>query len=218
LIEAQMRVADLLDEMGQKAESLAAWEKAMRDHARLTGGPRQPLTGFGPPRGLARLLLLGQPAVQKDLKLSPEQVRQVAAIVEQRKPPSGDGLARAEEKLAGLLKPEQAERLQQIIRQSRGVHSLLDTETAEALGLTEGQKEAIHTLLAKAWRGGPGRGKGGRRGGRGRLPEASRKQLNEQVLGVLSAEQQERWQGMLGEPFRGEIRFGPRPHHPPRGR
>jgi hypothetical protein len=223
LIEAQMRVADLLDEMGQKAESLAAWEKAIRDHERLVDGPRQPVTSFGPPRGLARLLLLGQPAVQNDLKLTNEQVRQVAAIVEQqRKPPTGDSLAATEKQLAGVLKADQAERLQQIIRQSRGPHALLDADTAGALGLSEVQKEAVHALLARVWRdgsrGGPGRGKGGRRGRPGRLPEASRKQLNEQVLGVLSAEQQGRWKAMLGEPFRGDIRFGPRPHFSQRGR
>jgi serine/threonine protein kinase len=219
LIETRLQVAEILDEIGKKAESLAAYEAALRDRERLPGPgqrPPGPPVGrpFGPPRGLARVFLVGQPAVQRELKLSDDQARKVAPIVDfRRRPPTGESLAAAEKALDGVLKPDQAERLQQIIRQSRGPHAMLEPATAEALALTAPQKEAIAALLAKSrpepWRPGPGR-----RGRGGRPPEVNWKQLNEQVLAVLEPEQRAHWQALLGEPFRAEVRFGP----PPRGR
>jgi hypothetical protein len=224
LIEARWQVAQLLDEIGNKAESLAHFDKAMRDRAHLPGG-RGPFPFFGPPRGLARVYLLGQPAVQKDLHLSAEQVKQVAAMVDLRDHPSGESLAAAEKALGSVLRPDQGERLQQIIRQLRGPHALLDRETAKALGLTEGQREAIHAIRARrppepGRSGGPGRpGQPGRpRRGRGRPNEANAKQLNEQALQVLDPEQRARWQALLGEPFQGDLRALAGPGGKPGGR
>jgi serine/threonine protein kinase len=223
LIETRLQVAEILDEIGKKAESLAAYEQAMRERGNLPE-PR-PLGPFGKPprmpRGLAWLFLLGQPAVQKDLKLSAEQLKQVRQLVGRGewsssvrehtpprstpgKPTTGESLAAAEKALAGVLKPDQSDRLRQIGRQLRGPRGLLDAETAERLGLTEEQKEELRSLLGRSMRGPPRR--------RGRRPE-ERKQINEQALQVLSAEQRSTWKGMLGEPLRGEVRFGP-----PRGR
>jgi hypothetical protein len=201
LVEARLQVAQLLDEMGKRAESLAHLERAMGDRARLPGGPRSPFPSIGPPRGLARSYLMAQSAVQKDLKLSGEQVKQVTALLDFRGPPSAEELAAAEKALGGVLMPPQAERLQQIVRQSAGLRGLLDREVARTLVLTEDQKESIRGLLAKYQRPGPGRG----RRGRGERPPGSRP-VREQVLAVLSPEQRGKWQAMLGEPFRGELR------------
>jgi tRNA A-37 threonylcarbamoyl transferase component Bud32 len=168
LIETKLQVAELLAEMGKKAEALVVYQDARRDCARLPDGPRMPFGPcFGPPRGLARLFLVGQPAVQQELKLSAAQVQEVSAIVDFRgKPPRKESLEAAEKALAGALTPGQEERLQQLVRQSRGAHALLDPETAEELGLEDRQKESIFALLTKPWGkppfggfGGPGRGK-----------------------------------------------------------
>jgi hypothetical protein len=218
LIEAQVQVAELLDEMGQKAESLAAFEKAMREQERLNDN-RRPLPPFRLPRGLAPFFLLGQVAVQKDLKLSARQIEQVLPIIDlQRKPAAEDSpdVADAEKKLAAILNSEQAERLQQLVRQSRGSHALLDAETVEKLALTEVQQEEIRTILRKR---NLGRSRGPGRPRPGHPPGPTRKQIHDQVLQVLRPEQRARWQEMLGEPFQGDIRSGgPRPHFQPRGR
>jgi serine/threonine protein kinase len=209
LVEARVQVAELLDEIGRKEESRAAFARAMRDQARL------PWLGFGPPRRFSRHFLLGQPTVQKDLKLSDEQVKRVASVGPGR--PRGPGAG--EDRASDLLTSEQADRLEQIARQWRGPRALLDPEAAEALCLTKEQKKAIQTALngaMKERRPGGGRGRG-RRGGR--QPPVSRQQLNEQVLKVLLPEQRQRWQALLGEPFQGAIRFGgPHPHFPPHPR
>jgi serine/threonine protein kinase len=222
LVETQLQVAEILDEMGKKAESLAAFEKAMRDRNDLPEehGPSRP--GFGrfpgPPRGLARPYLLAQAAVQKELKLTAEQVKRVAPVVNlKRKPPTKESLAAAEKALAGVLTPEQNERLGQITRQMRGIHALLDPEIATALELTRKQKDEIHSLLRpprppRRRGGGPGGGGGG---WGGRRPEMDRKPNHDKVLAVLSDQQRQRWQSMLGEPFQGEIRFGPPPRPGP---
>jgi tRNA A-37 threonylcarbamoyl transferase component Bud32 len=245
LIDRQQKVAELLDGLGKKAEAMAALRKREHYCQRLPASARPGFSFFGgpfaPPRGLAPLLFLAQPAVQKDLKLSAEQRTKVAPLVDWRRPHSKDSLAAAEKTLAEVLRPEQKERLNQIIRRSRGPHALLDPEAALALGLTEEQKGAIQSLLAKAkdrpGRGlaGPGRGMrrgkgpGGRLSARGRPPggrfakggrlrEGERKQLNEQALQVLTPGQRGQWEKMLGPPFRGEYRFGPpRPHGGRRG-
>jgi tRNA A-37 threonylcarbamoyl transferase component Bud32 len=271
LIETKLQVAELLDQVGRRAESLVVYQEARRGCARLPGGgpPGGPFGRFfGPPRGLARLFLVGQPAVQQDLKLSPEQVKKVAALTDfGRRPPTGRGLAGAEKALDGVLEPKQAERLLQLVRQSRGSHSLLDPETATALGLKEEQKRTIFFLLTRSLRkpregfGGPpwggrwGKGRGsmvrrdhrhegpggpgpvaqgeprqkGHAGARrdhrhegpggpprgGPAPEVNARQVDEQVLRVLTDEQRKRWQKMRGEPFRGDLRFGPPPPPPP---
>jgi serine/threonine protein kinase len=226
LNEAQVQVAELLDEMGRKAESLAALQ-AMRDCDGPGGGPRPPLAPFGgrcgPPRGPARVFLLGQPAVREELKLSPEQEKRLAAVLDFRgRPPTPEGFAAAEKAVDDVLSPAQAERLRQVVRQVRGPYALLDPEAAEALGLTARQREKIQSVLGRSFRGPPrreGPGGPGRRGRPPGPPGPDWKQVNAQALAVLEPEQLARWQAMLGEPFRGQIRFGPpRHHHPPPGR
>jgi hypothetical protein len=233
LIEARFEVAEVLDGLGRKAESLAAYERAMRDHHQYAGEPAPPHSG--PPRGVAPFFLLGQPAVREDLKLSADQEKRVVALLDfGPRPPTEEGVETAKMALVGVLRADQTERLREIDRQLRGPLDLLDHETASALGLTDRQKEEIRTILARApagpgrpgGPGGPGRrpgpggpdrrsGPGGpdRRPGHGG-PEVDWKQVNEQVLQVLTPDQRARWQRMLGEPFRGHIRpgtpFGPK--------
>jgi hypothetical protein len=170
---------------------------------------------------LTPYFLLAQPAVQKELGLSAEQRARLNPLVDfLRKPSAGEDLANAEKEAAGILQPDQASRLKQFVRQARGPQAMLEPDAAETLGLTEKQKETIRSLLSRGqrdpWRRGPP--PGGPPGGRprprpGPPPEPDGKQINEQVLQVLRPEQRAAWQQMLGEPFPGDLRFGP----PPRG-
>jgi serine/threonine protein kinase len=215
LAEAQLQVSELLVEVGRKADALAAFQKAM-PQARGHGGP------CGPPRGIAPLFLLGQPAVQKDLGLSEEQAGKVQALLDfHGRPPSNEEATAAEKGLAALLRSDQSQRLEQIIRQTRGAQGLLDPETAKALRLTERQKERIQPILDRARpglcrpreggepdrhhpAGMPGRGRLGRRG-----PGGPR-QAEEQALHMLSTEQRAQWQALQGKPFRGDLRVQPK--------
>jgi serine/threonine protein kinase len=201
LIETRMQVALLLDEVGEKAKAWSAFGAALRDRARQ--GPAPSFGGaFGPPRGVARIFLLGQPAVQADLKLSAGQLDQIQALLDfQGQPPTNEALTAAEQMLTAVLTSEQSQRLQEIVRQSRGALALLEPETVTALDLRPPQKEAILNALTRTAPG-PGR----RDNRPGLLAEAGL--ANEQALRVLEPNQRARWQGMLGEPFQGDLRFG----------
>jgi serine/threonine protein kinase len=230
LAEAQLQVSELLVEVGRKADGLAAYEKAMRERGLSSDEPHplvpRPSGPCGPPRGIARLFLLGQPAVQRDLTLSVEQANKVQGLLDfWGRPPSNEEATAAEKGLAETLRTDQVQRLEQIIRQMRGPQGLLDPETAEALRLTERQKEKIQSVLDRAKPGPPrpnregdqGRQRGGQPRGHGgggpRIP-AGDKQAEEQVLRVLDAEQRARWESLQGKPFRGNLRVHAPPSRP----
>jgi hypothetical protein len=224
LIETRLQVAKILDEVGKKAESLVAFEDALRDRERFQGKQSSPFPLFGGSffmtRGFALQFLLGQPSVQKDLKLSSEQVKRVITIV--TVPHDGRSLdktnAETDKRLSLILKPEQLLRLEQIIRQSRGPNALLDNESVEALALTDEQKDAMRSLLAAAKMKRDGKRRDGPSGAysaHGHRPEADWKKVHDQVLQELTQDQRAQWQRLLGDPFLGEMRFGP-VLHPPR--
>lgn len=203
LIETRLKVANLLAGVGRPEEAWAQYQRAARDGERFGGGP----FGGGPPRGLIRVFLLSSPDVQRELKLSPEQAKRLAPFSDpHRKPRPGAGLAEAEMMADKVLTPAQSERLRQIIRQLRGAEAIL--EAADELGLTADQTHEIRSRLGRF--GPPGKGKG-----KGKLPmPKDRKREDELARSVLTAEQFARWQKMLGEPFRGDVRLGP-PRPPP---
>jgi hypothetical protein len=199
---------------------VAALEAARRAEERRPG-ERPPFRGpfafpglVGPP-GVGLVGLLVQKAVQEELKLDDDQVRAVERLAEARRAPghgfpSPDWIRRAGEDdkaAADLLRPEQAERLRQIVRQLRGPHALGDPAVADALGLSREQRGHIRAVLDDAWRGmwaPPGRPPH-------RDPEKYWKGVSDRVLAVLTDEQRAAWKGMTGEPFRGELRLGPPP-------
>ncbi|MFO0846010.1 MAG: serine/threonine-protein kinase [Gemmataceae bacterium] len=208
LYQTQLRLAALLDEVGRREESFAMFEKAMR----FPGGPPPdgPMMFRGPPRGLMRVVLLGQPEVRKELNLSQEQARELSPFTAgDNRPRPGHGLLEAEKKADEVLTPSQAGRLQQIIRQARGPEALLDA--AGELGLSERQVGEIRSCLGRG--GPPGKGKG--KGPWGPPTEKDRRQENDRALAVLSPAQRQKWEAMLGEPFRGEIRFFGAPFRQP---
>jgi uncharacterized protein (TIGR03067 family) len=111
--------------------------------------------------------LLRMSAVQKDLKLSEEQVKQVQnaankyAEIDSRlrapydagQPPRPDPDGRGnqsrserEKAAAKILNAEQAKRLTQIERQRVGAWAFTDPELAKELGLTEGQLQSMREI------------------------------------------------------------------------
>src|SRR5262249_36099384 len=111
-----------------------------------------------------RLYLLTQKSVQQELKLSEEQVQKVAEVANRLRETfwdprnlSPDGMrARVEElqaqqeALVKALTPPQAERLRQITWQQQGTGALSDPAVAEALGLSDDQKQRIQTIQNEA--------------------------------------------------------------------
>jgi Spy/CpxP family protein refolding chaperone len=179
------------------------------------------------PRGGFRaspLMLLGQKSVQEELKLSADQTQKIQAALEKQME-SFQGLrdlgeeergkkiqemAKENEKfVADNLKPEQAKRLHQIALQQQGGRAMADEKVAKELNLTDDQKTKIKDILEDT-------GNQVRELFQNGFSEETRtkmRELNsaatEKVLGILTADQKTKWKEMTGEPFKGEIRFGP---------
>jgi hypothetical protein len=131
---------------------------------------------------------LAEPSVQEDLQLSPEQVREIRRV----------GVYRAVE--SQPLSEAQQLRLRQIYLQLRQRASgpggiLLYSEVVEVLKLSDGQREQIEAILHNAVLA-----------TLRRESHLVNQETEQQVLQqVLTAEQQEAWKGLLGEPFEGDV-------------
>ena len=105
------------------------------------------------------------------------------------------------------LGPELNKRLEQILLQLAGAGAFNNDEVVAALQLSEEQKERIRAIQ------GPRRERGSRPAGprpeEGKKAEDARKIALDQVLSVLTTEQREKWQQLIGELFKGDIRRGP---------
>ncbi len=117
-----------------------------------------------------------------------------------------------EREVSSLLSPEQSRRLRQIDFQVRGPLAFADPEVVKALALTPEQQEKIRELQAKSsggFREFPPMPKGtppfrdGRRDheppGR-REHDFGRRQIVEEIVKLLSPEQQARWKELTGDP------------------
>lgn len=136
---------------------------------------------------------------------------------------------------AAVLTPEQVLRLEQIALQVRGVWALSDSETADALQLTREQRLTVRQLQDQ-WRFSPWRpnesssrhhlGKGHHDRNRTSPPSkspdansaiasstsnapASNSTTPPDPRTLLSPEQQELWDSMIGKPFAGKVNFSP---------
>jgi len=171
------------------------------------------------------LMLLGQESVQKELKLTDEQVKKADELRQKTREKfqeifGGDEAERPKKMqelneenrkaIAELLSPEQNTRLKQIIYQQRGGTALTDPEVAKALGLSDEQQEKIKTInqeTGAAMRELFTPGQAPDDDTRKKMDEL-RKSSGEKLLALLSPEQKTKWTALQGEPFKGEIRFG----------
>src|SRR5262249_48622552 len=127
---------------------------------------QRPFGGFG---GGGMAMLLMNPDVQQELKLSEEQITKAKEIGQQIREKHKDDFAKlkdtpkeqarekfqelfktingeTEKALKDVLKPEQQKRLKQLELQARGVDAFTDSEIQTSLKLTDEQKEKIKTL------------------------------------------------------------------------
>jgi serine/threonine protein kinase len=225
LARSHLRVANILNGMGRTADALVALEQAHRilekkpdpELQRLTSALRLNWLRNGGP-----LLLLEQTSVQAELKLSKEQVRQVARLSGRRHMAFWDSpnlslerwrtkfeeLAAREKAVLEGLDREQARRLKQIAWQEGGASAFGDPELLEALRLTDEQKEKIRAVRDEARRTmRVGLRPGGPRLEDWKKAEGDWRNARDQVLAVLTADQKVMWKELTGEPFKGEIRL-----------
>jgi hypothetical protein len=224
--------------MGAKSDALAIFEQvraALR--VRPPGAPPPPRDGFPPPppggpggfpfmgpEAFGVSGLLTQAAVARDLKLSDEQVNAINGLAEKRwelargrrgadEARRGEDLEANEAACFEVLRPEQAKRLRQIVWQKRGAHVFGDPEVEDALNLSTDQKGRLHAIEEETrqalWRP---MGKPGEHRPEGwKHPDEFWKGVNDRLMNVLSEEQRAKWKELTGEPFQGDIRFGPPP-------
>jgi Spy/CpxP family protein refolding chaperone len=173
---------------------------------------------FGGGFFVSPLMLLGQESVQKELKLTDDQVKKVQELTEKQRDAFRDfqnldqderrkkmqEIGQANQKaIGGILKEGQLKRLKQITWQQQGAGAFRDAEVASALKLTDEQKQKMRDIQQSAF---------GEMRDLGRDEEARKKRqeilkaTNDKLLALLTPEQKDKLKEMTGEPFKGEIR------------
>jgi hypothetical protein len=171
------------------------------------------------------MMLLGQESVQKELKLTPDQIEKTKAALdkqgqafqelqglqgEERAKKFDEMRKEADKTIAEILKPDQAKRLKQITLQQQGVRgAVANPEIAKELAITEDQKGKIQEIQEET-------GKQMKELFQGGFSEENRKKMteinkaaNDKVMVLLTDDQKAKWKEITGEPFKGEIHFGP---------
>lgn len=161
--------------------------------------------GFGG-QGTNSITLVQNPAVQKELNITEEQLKKLPDAVQKA--------------LAEVLDAKQVARLKQINLQQRGATALFDPAVAAQLKISDSQKEQIKTVMAESRKEMAELFKQGR--GRESFEKMAtlRKESQEKVEKVLSDEQRKAYKEMLGEEFKLQSPFqrGGRPDGERKGR
>lgn len=228
LAASHLRVARILDAIGSTPEARAALEYSLQTQERLfrerphdeslRRGLFSMYFRLGVMRGGMPLMIVRQEAVQRHLGLRPDQVARVREIVAeqdelnknfwhasvadpaQARKTFREHLDAGLKSLTETLEPAQYQRLQQIVWQRQGVWALNTPEVADQLALTSSQRSAIYQIQEDAFRWPPP------------IRDPGAPSADDRVRQVLTAEQREAWQQMLGEPT--DLgKWGP----PPRG-
>lgn len=187
--------------------------------------------GFGGGGGGGAMMLVRNEAVQKELGLSAEAQEKLTKLAEttqsemretmqkivgeggfqalqgdpEKQKQLQDAQRKLQEKTQGELKSilsaEQMGRIKQITYQMAGAAALNDAELAKELGLSDEQKGKIKAAVDDAqsktrelFQGGPGEG------AREKMQEIN-KARDEQVVGVLTADQKSAFEKAKGKPF-----------------
>src|SRR5882672_6935476 len=182
--------------------------------------------GFFPGMRGNPLMLLGQESVQKELKLTDEQKTKIDELRQKARgrmqeifqADEGERQAKMQalnaesrKALTTILGPEQGKRLLEIVYQQRGAMALSDPEVGKALNLTEeqaGKVKKINEGTQAAMRELFTPGQAPDDDTRKKMDEV-RKSGSEKLMALLTPEQKTKWTELQGEPFKGEIRFGP---------
>jgi hypothetical protein len=176
--------------------------------------------GGGVGGGFGTLALLSQKSVQNELKLSEDQVKKVKELTdkqresfrglrdlsqEERQKKMQERTKANEKAVAEILKADQIKRVKQISWQLQGPRAFSDPAVADALKLTDQQKEKVKTIQQETRTARGDRQGGGNREEARKKAEAARKSANEKLMNVLTTEQKTKWKELTGEPFKGEI-------------
>jgi hypothetical protein len=182
------------------------------------------------PEDVREVMLLLNPRVRDELKLTDDQtdqIKQAGRKVAEKHRDAIGGLAKAEgqeraekfralvntasdevkKELDGILKPEQNKRLAQLALQFSGPRALIDPEFREKLNLTDEQTKQLHEIgeaFGKSVRELP-RDPDDRDEARQKYRALWRETVGK-VRGVLTDEQKARWRELAGEPFDFDIR------------
>jgi Spy/CpxP family protein refolding chaperone len=170
----------------------------------------------GPPP----LFLLQQKDVQKDLKLSSDQIAKVKDAFDKQKQDTqalrelqGDArqdrvrdLMRADQKtMHEVLQPDQQKRLRQIMLQEQGAPAFAHPRVARELNISDDQEQKIEDLLDTAGHKMRSLYRSGQSDTTRQQAEDLDKQTTTSILDVLTPEQKMKWKKMVGDPFHGEI-------------
>jgi Spy/CpxP family protein refolding chaperone len=167
--------------------------------------------------------LVNNESVQKELKLSADQITKVKDAIKEVQAKHKDDLAklrdlqgdenraqRAEimkgvradlkKAIAEVLTPEQQKRLHEIELQQAGARAFEQEDVQKELKLTDDQKEKIKTINADAAKARQELSQGGQRPDREKI-QSLRKETNTKIMEVLTDQQKETWKKMTGAPF-----------------
>jgi serine/threonine protein kinase len=124
--------------------------------------------------------------------------------------------------IAAILDSDQERRLRQIGRQTGGTGVFFDPDVIAKLELTADQIDRFHQIQEQAWKASQEAWRAGRdlrtnqeREAHWKKTKESWRAAKEQIMDGLTPIQKSRWQELVGEPFKGEIRMPPPPPRRP---
>ena len=169
--------------------------------------------GFGGFQQTDPISLLRSAGVREELEIEADQEKQIEAVRERMTAELDKSRREITAKYQGevdkVLQPQQAERLQQISLQLRGVAALTETEVAKKLGLSDDQTKKIASAREeglKKMQEVQGGFSQEARDERQKITE----EMNKAMLGVLSASQQEQFTALKGKEIDRARLFGGR--------
>jgi serine/threonine protein kinase len=240
LAESYRHLGSILSHFDRKLDALMSFERASRLDQRLAAA--HPADAHAQENlattekqvsallGAGQLMLLRQPDVQTDLKLTDDQKEKVAHWVDEvgqqrfevvQEMRAGkidrDEMHRRMDRMtaqnakaaAGILTAEQTRRLQQIDWQLQGPRAFSDSRVVATLAFTEEQRKRILDLQSQ---GRDLREQFGPRADRETIRKRVAEMLRshkETILGMLSKDQRRKWDELIGAPFQGKVHFGP---------
>jgi len=171
--------------------------------------------GFPGPGGM-----LMSPGVQKELKLTDDQVGKLKDSLGKVRDNHKDDFAKfremsnedrqklmktigdeSQKAIAGVLNAKQMKRFKQLQWQVGGARALNDPEVQKALKLSDDQKKKLNTVFADSDKKMRELFQGGNVEGAREKFQELRKQAQEKATGVLTADQKKSWKELKGEPF-----------------
>jgi Spy/CpxP family protein refolding chaperone len=177
---------------------------------------------IAPETTTAQLLLLRQKSVQKELKLTDDDVKKIMEFTNKESGEYGkalklaakdrttkfEELERANKKfLEDNLSAAQRKRLEQITLQVTGLYQLGRPEVVKALNLTEEQQTKFEEMQKEARKALEEILTATERAGKAEKLAKLREETNKKILAALTDEQKAKVREIVGEPFRGEIVF-----------